>query len=169
MTNETSGEQPKVRRRLYLDYVFMVNDSTFVIAENLRCRVSATECQTAGCEPHTCCSLRPRTRCYLRRLDPAQAFYHGHRCVTTIRSRVRDIQMRSSCMPGRPHEYHTTMTCGHRLVARTKDHTVFNSGAAGYILSRATLHMLRAAWGHDTNCIAPESSKWLQNNPGHTH
>lgn len=49
--------------------------------------------------------------------------------------------------------------------AMKNDGIVFNSGAAGYILSRKTMHGLIDKWNHD-QCTAKTASKWLQGNPG---
>lgn len=44
---------------------------------------------------------------------------------------------------------------------------VFNSGAAGYILSRETMRKLVHKWDEgDSKCVAKEGDKWLQGNPG---
>eukprot|EP00429_Kryptoperidinium_foliaceum_P029166 CAMPEP_0176134562 /NCGR_PEP_ID=MMETSP0120_2-20121206/68241_1 /TAXON_ID=160619 /ORGANISM="Kryptoperidinium foliaceum, Strain CCMP 1326" /LENGTH=445 /DNA_ID=CAMNT_0017470215 /DNA_START=151 /DNA_END=1488 /DNA_ORIENTATION=- len=44
---------------------------------------------------------------------------------------------------------------------------VFNSGAAGYILSRETMKKLVQKWDEgDPNCVTKGDSKWLQGNPG---
>lgn len=56
---------------------------------------------------------------------------------------------------------------GHAL--RNGQTDVFNSGAAGYILSRATMQKLVEKWDQqDPTCwVGPESdNKWLQGNPG---
>lgn len=57
---------------------------------------------------------------------------------------------------------------GHAL---KNDKLVFNSGAAGYILSRGTMRKLIERWdAKDPNCIVDPSTstnfKWLQGNPG---
>ncbi len=44
---------------------------------------------------------------------------------------------------------------------------VFNSGAAGYILSRETMKKLIHAWDDgNENCVVKDDNKWLQGNPG---
>ena len=55
---------------------------------------------------------------------------------------------------------------GHALKNGESD--VFNSGAAGYLLSRGTLRKLVAKWDEkDPTClIGSDASKWLQGNPG---
>mmetsp|Transcript_4165 Transcript_4165/g.10071 ORF Transcript_4165/g.10071 Transcript_4165/m.10071 type:complete len:455 (-) Transcript_4165:28-1392(-) len=42
---------------------------------------------------------------------------------------------------------------------------VFNSGAAGYILSRETMRKLVGKWSHD-ECTGATANDWLQGNPG---
>lgn len=51
--------------------------------------------------------------------------------------------------------------------AMKNDKDVFNSGAAGYILSRETMRKLVKKWdeGNDT-CLVKNGNKWLQGNPG---
>jgi len=47
------------------------------------------------------------------------------------------------------------------------DNSVFNSGAAGYILSRETMKKLVDQWDHnDPFCTGKSADKWLQGNPG---
>lgn len=44
---------------------------------------------------------------------------------------------------------------------------VFNSGAAGYILSRETMRKLVRQWDiEDEKCVVKNGNKWLQGNPG---
>lgn len=44
---------------------------------------------------------------------------------------------------------------------------VFNSGAAGYILSRETMRKLVHKWDEgDENCVVKDGNKWLEGNPG---
>lgn len=44
---------------------------------------------------------------------------------------------------------------------------VFNSGAAGYILSRETMKKLIQKWNEeDPTCVVKNGNKWLQGNPG---
>lgn len=50
---------------------------------------------------------------------------------------------------------------GHALAQRSHSE-IFNSGAAGYVLTRAAL---RIDWTNKA-CSAPRDSKWLQGNPG---
>jgi hypothetical protein len=59
------------------------------------------------------------------------------------------------------------MYAGHAL--RDKDLQIFNSGAAGYVLSRATMEKMMAKYrtGSDPDCHANfVDNKWLQGNPG---
>jgi hypothetical protein len=55
---------------------------------------------------------------------------------------------------------------GHAL--RNSKTDAFNSGAAGYLLSRATMRKLVQKWKEkDPTCwVGPEASSWLQGNPG---
>lgn len=54
---------------------------------------------------------------------------------------------------------------GHAL--RSGDKDVFNSGAAGYILSRSALRkMMERNEGKDPNCNVEEAGNWIQTNPG---
>jgi hypothetical protein len=55
---------------------------------------------------------------------------------------------------------------GHALKNGKTD--VFNSGAAGYLLSRATMRKLVSKWDEkDSQCWkGPDASSWLQGNPG---
>lgn len=51
--------------------------------------------------------------------------------------------------------------------AMKNDNSVFNSGAAGYILSRETMKKLVDQWDHnDPFCTGKSAKKWLQGNPG---
>jgi hypothetical protein len=55
--------------------------------------------------------------------------------------------------------------------AMKTDESVFNSGAAGYLLSRTTMKKLVKIWdeGKDPNCVIDPTNqklKWLQGNPG---
>ncbi|CAJ1954356.1 unnamed protein product [Cylindrotheca closterium] len=44
---------------------------------------------------------------------------------------------------------------------------IFNSGAAGYVLSRKTMQSLVQAWDkEDPTCLLKNGAKWLQGNPG---
>lgn len=53
---------------------------------------------------------------------------------------------------------------GHAL---RNDHLAFNSGAAGYVLSRTTMRRVVERWDqNDPNCSTGNLSKWLQGNPG---
>lgn len=64
-------------------------------------------------------------------------------------------------------EYDSTedMYVGHAL--KGKGESVFNSGAAGYVLSRSTMEKLIKEWDDPTSkCSAANASKWLQGNPG---
>jgi hypothetical protein len=62
----------------------------------------------------------------------------------------------------------TDLYAGHAL--KNGDHDVFNSGAAGYLLSRETMKRLVAKWDEkDPTCWLDDSAsnnKWLQSNPG---
>ena len=55
---------------------------------------------------------------------------------------------------------------GHAL--RNGKEDVFNSGAAGYLLSRGTMKKLMKQWdAHADKCwLGPDASPWLQGNPG---
>lgn len=54
---------------------------------------------------------------------------------------------------------------GHAL--KGKDEVAFNSGAAGYLLSRSTMAKLIDEWDNPSSkCVAANASKWLQGNPG---
>jgi len=56
---------------------------------------------------------------------------------------------------------------GHALKNGKSD--VFNSGAAGYLMSRATMHKMIQKWNvNDPNCLlgSDKASSWLQGNPG---
>jgi hypothetical protein len=56
------------------------------------------------------------------------------------------------------------MYAGHAL---KNDQDVFNSGAAGYVLSRKTMQRLVEKWDQDDPiCLLKDGNKWLQNNPG---
>lgn len=53
---------------------------------------------------------------------------------------------------------------GHAL---KNDKDVFNTGAAGYILSRSTMNKLVKTWDEgDPKCVVNKANKWLQGNPG---
>ena len=52
-------------------------------------------------------------------------------------------------------------------VLKGKHEAVFNSGAAGYILSRSTMEKLIKEWDNPkSKCSQANASKWLQRNPG---
>ena len=54
---------------------------------------------------------------------------------------------------------------GHAL--KGQGETAFNSGAAGYVLSRSTMGRLVKEWANPRSKCAPaRASKWLQGNPG---
>lgn len=56
------------------------------------------------------------------------------------------------------------MYLGHAL---KNGEDVFNSGAAGYILSRSTMNKLVKTWDEgDPKCVIQKTNKWLQGNPG---
>lgn len=51
--------------------------------------------------------------------------------------------------------------------AMKNEEDVFNSGAAGYILSRQTMTNLIRKWDDgDEHCVVKDGNKWLQGNPG---
>ena len=55
---------------------------------------------------------------------------------------------------------------GHALKGKSEG-SAFNSGAAGYVLSRKTMERLIAEWNNpQSKCSAANASKWLQGNPG---
>lgn len=57
------------------------------------------------------------------------------------------------------------MYAGHAMKNNQKD--VFNSGAAGYVLSRQTMKRLVEKWDEDDPlCSGKNGDKWLQGNPG---
>ncbi len=54
---------------------------------------------------------------------------------------------------------------GHAM--KGKGESAFNSGAAGYVLSRSTMAKLINEWDDPTSkCVATNASKWHQGNPG---
>uniref|UniRef100_A0A7S3JPU4 Hexosyltransferase n=1 Tax=Aureoumbra lagunensis TaxID=44058 RepID=A0A7S3JPU4_9STRA len=56
---------------------------------------------------------------------------------------------------------------GHSLANRGGGKDIFNSGAAGYVLSKASIQLLlRLVHEQHPSCIAAKSNKWLQGNPG---
>jgi len=56
---------------------------------------------------------------------------------------------------------------GHALRQRGTPPDTFNSGAAGYVLTRPTLDLLVRAWdAKHAACAAGDDKKWLQGNPG---
>lgn len=87
------------------DAIFMANDHTAVLPENLAC--------------------------FLRGVDPSEATYAG-RALAQRRGNGAEL---------------------------------FNSGAAGYVITKATLDAVDAAWGQPP-CAASDGEKWLQGNPG---
>ena len=92
--------------RAKASYVFMANDHTAVIPENLQC--------------------------FLKSVDPSKP------------SRVR----------------------GQSIGPKTgKSTEIFNSGAAGYVITRPTLELVERHWGTPP-CNAKKTEKWLQGNPG---
>ena len=86
-------------------YVFMANDHTAIIPENLAC--------------------------YLKTIDPSKPAYAGR---ALAQKRGKSIE-------------------------------IFNSGAAGYVITRPTLELVEKHWG-TAPCDAKKSEKWLQGNPG---
>jgi hypothetical protein len=48
---------------------------------------------------------------------------------------------------------------------RGKSIEIFNSGAAGYVITRPTLELVERHWGTPP-CNAKKTEKWLQGNPG---
>ena len=88
-----------------VSYVFMANDHTAVIPENLAC--------------------------FLKSVDPSKPAYAGR---ALAQKRGKSIE-------------------------------IFNSGAAGYVITRPTLELVERHWG-TAPCDAKKSEKWLQGNPG---
>ena len=86
-------------------YIFMANDHTAVIPENLAC--------------------------FLKSVDPSKPAYAGRALAQK----------------------------------RGKSTEIFNSGAAGYVITRPTLELVERHWG-TAPCDAKKSEKWLQGNPG---
>ena len=63
------------------------------------------------------------------------------------------------------HDSSKGLYAGHAL--KRKSETAFNSGAAGYVLSRTTIEKLINEWDKpDSKCSLASASKWLQGNPG---
>jgi len=58
----------------------------------------------------------------------------------------------------------TPVYLGRALGQRSKEKIIFNSGAAGYVLSRAALRSLD--WQRSPDCRVAKTNKWLQGNPG---
>jgi len=86
-------------------HIFMVNDHTAVIAENLVC--------------------------FLKAVDPTRPAYAGRALAQK----------------------------------RGKSTEIFNSGAAGYVLTQPSLALVEKHWG-TAPCNAKTTEKWLQGNPG---
>lgn len=69
------------------------------------------------------------------------------------------------CQFLKEHDSSEDLYAGHAL--KGKDETAFNSGAAGYVLSRSTMERLIGEWEDPrSKCSASNASKWLQGNPG---
>ena len=63
------------------------------------------------------------------------------------------------------HDSSKNLYAGHALKGQKE--TAFNSGAAGYVLSRSTMEKLIREWDDpNSKCAMANSSKWLQGNPG---
>lgn len=62
------------------------------------------------------------------------------------------------------HDPEKGMYAGHAL---RQDHDYFNSGAAGYVLSRHSMRGLVEKWDEeDETCLVKNGANWLQGNPG---
>ena len=69
------------------------------------------------------------------------------------------------CQFLREHDSSKDIYAGHAL--KGKGESAFNSGAAGYVLSRSTMEKLIKEWDDPkSKCSAANASKWLQGNPG---
>lgn len=69
------------------------------------------------------------------------------------------------CQFLKEHESSNDLYAGHALKGERE--VAFNSGAAGYVLSRSTMEKLINEWDNpDSQCSAASASKWLQGNPG---
>lgn len=69
------------------------------------------------------------------------------------------------CQFVKNHDSSKNLYAGHAL--KGKDEVAFNSGAAGYVLSRSTMAKLINEWDNPiSKCISENASKWLQGNPG---
>ena len=69
------------------------------------------------------------------------------------------------CKFMKKHDSSKDLYAGHAL--KRKSETAFNSGAAGYVLSRTTIEKLINEWDKpDSKCSLASASKWLQGNPG---
>lgn len=69
------------------------------------------------------------------------------------------------CQFLKEHDSSHDLYAGHALKGQKE--TAFNSGAAGYVVSRTTLERLIKEWENpDSKCSAASVSKWLQGNPG---
>jgi hypothetical protein len=69
------------------------------------------------------------------------------------------------CQFLKEHDSSKDLYAGHAL--KGKKETAFNSGAAGYVLSRLTMERLINEWDTpDSKCYETPTSKWLESNPG---
>ncbi len=69
------------------------------------------------------------------------------------------------CQFLKEHDSSKDLYAGHAL--KGKKETAFNSGAAGYVLSRSTMQKLIKEWdAPNSKCAASSTSKWLEGNPG---
>lgn len=63
------------------------------------------------------------------------------------------------------HDSTKDLYAGHAL--KGKNEAAFNSGAAGYVVSRSTMEKLIKEWDDpNSKCSPANASKWLQGNPG---
>jgi len=69
------------------------------------------------------------------------------------------------CQFLKEHDSTKDVYAGHAL--KGKGESAFNSGAAGYVLSRSTMEKIIKEWDDPkSKCSAANASKWLQGNPG---
>ncbi|KAL7535276.1 hypothetical protein ACHAXR_009844, partial [Thalassiosira sp. AJA248-18] len=69
------------------------------------------------------------------------------------------------CQFLKEHDSSKDLYAGHAL--KGKGESAFNSGAAGYVLSRITMERLIKEWDNpNSKCSAANASKWIQGNPG---
>ena len=70
------------------------------------------------------------------------------------------------CLFLKGHDSSKDLYVGHALKGK-EESSAFNSGAAGYVLSRSTMEKLIREWDNPSSkCSAANASKWLQGNPG---